>query len=72
MKIYPPDHSFAFDEHRVEATLEEVAVEPVPPVEELGIDAIEALHSLREVRRRRFEEEVVVVAGAGSSRGSPS
>ena len=51
----------ALDQAPAETTLEEVAVEPVPPVEELGIDAIEALHSLREVRRRRFEEEVVVV-----------
>ena len=51
----------ALDEACAEAALEEVAVEPVPAVEQLGIRAIEALHPLRQVGRRRLEEEVVVV-----------
>jgi hypothetical protein len=49
------------DQIRVEAALEEVAAAGVAFVERLRVAAVEPLHACRQVLRRCFDEEVVVV-----------
>lgn len=44
----------------MEATLEEMSIEPVNAVETLGVDAIQPLHSEGQVDGGAFDEQVVV------------
>jgi hypothetical protein len=43
-----------------EPVAEEVAAAAMPPVEALGVDAVEAVHPVRELPERRLDDEVVM------------
>ena len=51
----------ALYEPPVEPTLEQMPAVVVPPVEPLCIPTVESLHSLGDVRLRRFDQEMEVV-----------
>jgi hypothetical protein len=59
------------DELRPEATPEHVILPLVPFVEGAGVAAVQVAHPVREVRKRRFDEEVVVVAHEAAHVGPP-
>jgi hypothetical protein len=50
------------DHPRPEAAAEDVILPPVPFVEGTCVLAVEVAHSIREVRERRLDDQVVVVA----------
>ncbi len=54
--------SVAFDHHRSEPPLEEVATPAVSPVEPLGVHAVQELHSCGQRRLRHPHDQVEVVA----------
>jgi hypothetical protein len=53
---------FGLDHSGPEAAPEDVVLAAVPLVEGAGVLAVQVTHALREVRVRRLDEEVVVVA----------
>ena len=63
---------FALDQDRLVAALEDVPDPPVPTVETLGEDAVQLPHAAGQVRRRRFDEQVVVVVHLAPGVTEPS
>ena len=63
---------FALDQDRLVAALEDVPDPPVPTVETLGEDAVQLPHAAGQVRRRRFDEQVVVVVHQAPGVTEPS
>jgi hypothetical protein len=51
----------SFHHHGAEPPLEQMAFVVVPPVEPLGIDAVEPMHSPRKVSVWGVDEQVIVV-----------
>jgi len=51
----------SFNELVVKPALEEVPSVVVPPVEPLGVDAVQSVHSARDVRLQRLDEQVIVI-----------
>ena len=51
----------ALHEHRVEPSLEEVAVGAMAEVEVVRVSTIQELHSGREIGMRRLDHQVVVI-----------
>jgi hypothetical protein len=64
--------SLLFHEDSRIPPLEEMADPAVPPVEGLGIDAIELAHSPRQIRPRGLDEEVVVVRHQAVGMAAPA
>jgi len=56
---------FLLDKDRLESTLKDMPDSCVLAIESLCVDAVEELHSTRQVGFRRFNEEVVMVASSG-------
>jgi hypothetical protein len=60
------------DQHRVEAASEHVIAPPVALVEGACIGAVEVAHAVGEVRRGRFQDEVVVVPHEAANVDAPA
>jgi hypothetical protein len=62
----------AFEQHRVIASLEDMAPLPAPPVDPLAVAAVQVLHSGSQVGLGRFDEQVVVGAQQAVRTAEPS
>ena len=54
--------AFLLDKDRLESTLKDMPDSCMLAIEPLRVDAVEELHSTRQVGFRRFDQQVVVVA----------
>jgi hypothetical protein len=63
---------FGLDLSRPEAAAEDVVSPSVTLVERAGVLAVEIAHSLGQVRERRFDEQVVVVAEEAAGMQAPA
>jgi hypothetical protein len=63
---------FGLDRSRPEAAAKDVVLPAVAFVERAGVLAVEVAHSLGQVRERRFDEQVVVVAEEAAGMQAPA
>jgi len=62
----------ALEENTAESAVEEMALEAVPPVEPLGVDTVEPLHTDRDIAVRCLDEKVEVIRHQAMGVASPS
>jgi hypothetical protein len=61
----------ALDENAPESTIEEMPFVSVPPVEPLGVDTVEPLHTGRNIPTGRLDEKVKVIRHQAIGMTSP-
>jgi hypothetical protein len=61
----------ALEENTAESAVEEMALEAVPPVEPLGVDTVEPLHTDRDIAVRCLDEKVEVIRHQAIGVASP-